>query len=146
MSYYGSANDSTQATTVPPRDVFAGGPASSQLVLLGFTAAVGGFLFGYDTCSMSAALLQIKRTRSSLSPCPGLAAYPLSIVEQEMITSFVVLGAFLSASAAGALNGRLGRRKVILIGATCFFVGELASAMAVTVTSMLISRVCLASA
>lgn len=120
------------------------GAAGMQLLLLGFNAAIGGFLFGYDTGSMSSSLLQIKRAQGvEGGPCPGLAHRALSIQEQSMITSFVVLGAFMSATLAGTLNEHYGRRKVILGGSMLFFVGALMQAAAVSISTMLTARIVL---
>jgi SP family myo-inositol transporter-like MFS transporter 13 len=113
---------------------------SAPLFRLGLTAALGGFLFGYDTSSMSAALLQVKRPRNDITPCPGLIDRPLTISEQQMITSFVVLGAFFSASAAGSLNAVLGRRKVILIGSVLSLAGAVSNGVATTYWFMLVGR------
>eukprot|EP00421_Protoceratium_reticulatum_P037914 CAMPEP_0168486274 /NCGR_PEP_ID=MMETSP0228-20121227/67038_1 /TAXON_ID=133427 /ORGANISM="Protoceratium reticulatum, Strain CCCM 535 (=CCMP 1889)" /LENGTH=553 /DNA_ID=CAMNT_0008502859 /DNA_START=18 /DNA_END=1679 /DNA_ORIENTATION=- len=127
-----------------------GGPAdgrprtdvSWQLILLGFNAACGGFLFGYDTGSMSAALVQVQRPRAEglENACPGLADHRLAIWEQALVTSFVVLGAFLSSITAGCLNSAFGRRKVLLFGALCFVFGEALMAIAMSVPSMLVAR------
>mmetsp|Transcript_57403 Transcript_57403/g.159779 ORF Transcript_57403/g.159779 Transcript_57403/m.159779 type:complete len:522 (-) Transcript_57403:71-1636(-) len=115
--------------------------SNRQLVLLTCNAAIGGFLFGYDTNSMSAALLQIKRPRFDDSSCPGLTPNPLTVLQQEMVISFVVLGAFLSAMAAGSLNAALGRRIVVLVGAFLFMLGALMMAVARTLPFMLVARV-----
>lgn len=115
---------------------------SSQLLLLGFNAAVGGFLFGYDTASMSASLLQVKRPRGGANePCPGLSEEPLTVHEQEMVTAFVVLGAFLSATVAGPLNVLFGRRAVLLGASLIFAIGALLMAMGQNLPEMLVARV-----
>lgn len=113
---------------------------NKPLFLLGFNAAIGGFLFGYDTSSMSASLLQIKRSSTS-AECPGLEPRTLTIMEQEMVTSFVVLGAFLSAMAAGFLNSVLGRRKVLILGSFVFAIGSIMMGASHSLTTMLASRI-----
>jgi SP family myo-inositol transporter-like MFS transporter 13 len=114
-----------------------------QLLLLGFNAAVGGFLFGYDISSMNGALLQLKRPRGANglnNLCPGLASGPLSIFEQEMVTAFVTLGAFLSVIVAGELNTIYGRRPVLVAGAAIFALGASFMAFSQGLEEMLAAR------
>mmetsp|Transcript_44502 Transcript_44502/g.123177 ORF Transcript_44502/g.123177 Transcript_44502/m.123177 type:complete len:530 (+) Transcript_44502:95-1684(+) len=115
--------------------------SNKQMFLLAFNAAVGGFLFGYDTNSMSASLLQIRRPRADDDFCPGLTEKGLNVSEQQTVVSFVVLGAFLSATASGSLNAALGRRNVILVGSFLFMVGALMMAFARGYYSMLVARI-----
>lgn len=112
---------------------------AGRLWMLGIIAALGGFLFGYDTSSMSAALVQVKQSRSNGS-CPGLAPVMLNSMQQELVTSFVVLGAFLSATCAGPLNDAYGRRAVLLAGSFFFVVGAVLTALATSVPFMLGAR------
>jgi SP family myo-inositol transporter-like MFS transporter 13 len=104
--------------------------------LLSFNAAIGGFLFGYDTGSASAALLEMKLPRED----GGLAESGLSNWQQETLVSMVVCGAFFSAASAGWLNHCLGRRYVILSGAFVFVVGAIGMAAAQTFATMLVAR------
>jgi len=116
------------------------GPSSGLLYLLGFNAAVGGLLFGYDTGSMSAALLQLKQPRVGSGRCLGLAEHRLSIEEQALVTSFVVLGAFLGSCSAGALNYVLGRKRALLLGSVMFVAGAVLMAASTGVAVMLVAR------
>lgn len=113
---------------------------TTQLVLLGCNAAIGGFMFGYDTGSMSGALLQLKRPRSSEAACPGLEKHALSVNEQEVVVSSVVLGAFLSSMGAGWLSDTLGRRAALLIGSTLLTIGSIIMALAYNMETMIIAR------
>eukprot|EP00747_Dinoflagellata_sp_TGD_P162821 gnl/TRDRNA2_/TRDRNA2_180839_c0_seq1.p1 gnl/TRDRNA2_/TRDRNA2_180839_c0~~gnl/TRDRNA2_/TRDRNA2_180839_c0_seq1.p1 ORF type:complete len:501 (+),score=59.69 gnl/TRDRNA2_/TRDRNA2_180839_c0_seq1:102-1604(+) len=112
----------------------------NALLLVGCNAAIGGFLFGYDTGSMSGALLQIKRPRHQ-AQCPGLSDDRLTIVEQSLVMSFTVLGAFFSASVAGQLTSTYGRRPVLLAGSQFLIVGSLLMAGATSLPFMLIARI-----
>jgi SP family myo-inositol transporter-like MFS transporter 13 len=107
------------------------------LWLLGINAAIGGFLFGYDTGSASASLLEMKLPRER----GGLAIAPLTNWQQETVVSMVVLGAFVGAALAGHINQRLGRRKVLLLGALLFTVGALGMASAWDLWPMLAARI-----
>uniref|UniRef100_A0A7R9ZYA5 Hexose transporter 1 n=1 Tax=Pyrodinium bahamense TaxID=73915 RepID=A0A7R9ZYA5_9DINO len=119
----------------------AGGGINGMLLLLGFNAAIGGFLFGYDTGSMSSALLQVKRPRNPMDACPGLAPHKLSSVQQELVISFVVLGAFLGAIASGYLNPYYGRRRLLIGASLLFIAGDCFEASAKSLGAMLVARV-----
>lgn len=116
------------------------GGVSGMTLLLGFNAAVGGFLFGYDTGSMSAALLQVKRPSGDRA-CPGLAPQRLSSSQQELVVSFVVLGAFIGAALSGWLNDKFGRRPLLLVGSLVFTVGAALMAAARGLEAMLTARI-----
>eukprot|EP00928_Gymnodinium_smaydae_P001672 TRINITY_DN10600_c0_g1_i1.p1 TRINITY_DN10600_c0_g1~~TRINITY_DN10600_c0_g1_i1.p1 ORF type:complete len:512 (+),score=50.50 TRINITY_DN10600_c0_g1_i1:85-1620(+) len=113
--------------------------ASLQLLLLGFNAAIGGFMFGYDTSSMSGALLQVKRPQSSVE-CPGLTNHPLTVREQENIVSSVVLGAFLSSLVASYFSDNIGRRKTLLIASSLLFGGSLWMGLSRSLYTMISAR------
>eukprot|EP00930_Biecheleria_cincta_P084744 TRINITY_DN74190_c0_g1_i1.p1 TRINITY_DN74190_c0_g1~~TRINITY_DN74190_c0_g1_i1.p1 ORF type:complete len:511 (+),score=79.13 TRINITY_DN74190_c0_g1_i1:49-1581(+) len=116
---------------------------TTQLLLLGCNAAIGGFMFGYDTGSMSGALLQLKRPRNSElnEACPGLEKHALSVTQQEIVVSSVVLGAFLSSMGAGWLSGTVGRRRALLIGSMLLTIGSAMMALAVSMESMVAARI-----
>jgi len=110
-----------------------------QLVLLGINAALGGFMFGYDTGSIGGALLQLKRP-SSTSACPGLEPYALSVLQQEIIVASVVFGAFLSSSLAGIVSSRFGRQRAILCAAIFLACGSALMGLAGSVVTMVAAR------
>mmetsp|Transcript_76204 Transcript_76204/g.163460 ORF Transcript_76204/g.163460 Transcript_76204/m.163460 type:complete len:512 (-) Transcript_76204:16-1551(-) len=116
---------------------------SWSLLLLGFIGAIGGFLFGYDTGSMGASLLQVKRPRIAGDLCPGLDTRSLTTHEQAMVTSFVVLGAFISAAGAARLNDQIGRKGTILVASTFFTAGALLMAFSMSLPMMLVARIVL---
>ncbi|KAJ8307716.1 hypothetical protein KUTeg_014732 [Tegillarca granosa] len=71
--------------------------------LLSFFAAVGGFLFGYDTGVVSGAMLLLTKR------------FDLSILWQEIIVSATIAFAFLFALVGGFLNDVFGRKITTLI-------------------------------
>jgi SP family myo-inositol transporter-like MFS transporter 13 len=77
-----------------------------------FMAAIGGFLFGYDTGVISGAMLPIKRN------------FNLTPSQEEIIVSSTVLAAFFSSLAGGIMNNSLGRRISILFAAAVFTLGS----------------------
>jgi MFS transporter, SP family, galactose:H+ symporter len=92
------------------------------------TAAMGGFLFGYDTGVISGALLFLSST------------FALSTEMQGVVTSAVLAGACLAAGFGGWLADRFGRRFVMLDLALLFIIGALLSAFAGSVDALLVGR------
>src|ERR1700712_3828013 len=74
--------------------------------------ALGGLLFGYDTGVVSGALLFLK------TQFGGLSSF-----QQELVTSFLLVGAMFGAYGAGRVADRIGRRPAILIPARGFVAG-----------------------
>src|SRR5438128_9598796 len=94
-------------------------------------AALGGLLFGYDTGVISGALIFIKRD------------FGLTTVAEEIVVSGVLLGATIGAIIGGRMADRFGRRNILLLTATIFGVGALASAIAPSPAILIISRIVL---
>jgi MFS family permease len=95
-------------------------------------AAIGGFLFGYDTGVISGAMLPMRR------------AFHLSAGQQEVVVSSTVFAAFVSSLCMGAsINDRFGRRYAILISAAVFGVGSIVLMLAMDYVTLVIGRVIL---
>jgi MFS transporter, SP family, solute carrier family 2 (myo-inositol transporter), member 13 len=92
-------------------------------------AAIGGFLFGYDTGVISGAMLPIQRT------------FDLTDVQQEIVVSSTILAAFVSSLFGGSLNRSLGRRKTILIAAFVFTLGAMLLGLCWNYPSLVLGRV-----
>ncbi|GCB71767.1 hypothetical protein scyTo_0006064, partial [Scyliorhinus torazame] len=93
------------------RRQFQGGDNPRFIYLLATFAALGGFLFGYDTGVVSGALLLLKKE------------FALSQLWQELVVSATVGAAAVSALAGGLLNGYWGRRPCILLASFLFTAG-----------------------
>lgn len=115
-------------------------PVNRRLVLLVGNAAIGGFLFGYDTSSISAALIQMKHPSTDFA-CPGLTDHWLGTFTQETITALTTLGAGVAALFAGCLNDHIGRRGVLLVGSITFVIGAALMGLAMNVPAMMAARV-----
>ena len=100
-----------------------------RLYTLIAVAAIGGFLFGYDTGVVSGASILIQ------------AWFSLTDQQLEMVVSSTILCAALGAIAAGPLNTRLGRRPVILIGAFIFAAGSVILGAADSLAVLVLGRV-----
>jgi len=91
-------------------------------------AALGGFLFGYDTGVISGAILFISKT------------FSISTQMKEFVVSIVLVGALCGAMVAGYIADRIGRRRTLLTAGVLFIAGALVSAFATTVLLLLIGR------
>jgi sugar porter (SP) family MFS transporter len=87
-----------------------------------------GLLFGYDQGVISGALSFMATDLH------------LSTVLQEVVTSWVTLGALVGALLAGGLADRFGRQKAMLIGAVLFAVGALGQSLAPGTGILVVSR------
>jgi sugar porter (SP) family MFS transporter len=94
-------------------------------------AALAGLLFGYDTGVISGAILFIKND------------FHLSAGGEGMVVSAVLFGATLGALVSGELADFFGRKKIILIISAVFAIGSILTALATSVTAIVIGRVVL---
>jgi sugar porter (SP) family MFS transporter len=92
-------------------------------------AAIGGLLFGYDTGVISGAILFIK------------AQFLLSSAMEEIVVSAVLVGAVIGAVIGGILTDRFGRRGLIILAGIIFTASAIASALAPTVTWLIVDRI-----
>ncbi|WP_137724747.1 sugar porter family MFS transporter [Prescottella subtropica] len=107
----------------------AASSAVGAAVLFSAAAALGGFLFGYDTAVINGAVGAI-RDRYDI----GAGATGLSV-------SLTLLGAALGAWVAGSIADRLGRIKVMRIAAVLFVIGALGSAFPFGIVDLTLWRV-----
>jgi sugar porter (SP) family MFS transporter len=111
--------------------LLAKAPVASQryVYIAAIFAAVGGLLFGYDTGVISGALIFIKQS------------FGLSIFQQELAVSSVLVGAAVLAITGGSLSDRFGRRKMLLITSVVFIAGALVCAAAGSIQILILGRV-----
>lgn len=102
------------------------------VVVISALAALNGLLFGFDTGVVSGALLYMSETFPQLETNAFL---------QGTVVSGAMVGAIVGAAFGGRLADRLGRRRLILIGAVLFFVGSLIMAIAPSVGILIVGRV-----
>lgn len=98
--------------------------------LVSITAAVGGFLFGYDTGIISAVLLYLNKDLGKA----------LTSSERELITSITSGGAFIGAIFAGATADRYGRKIAIYVGCVLFTIGAILQAASFGIAQMTVGR------
>jgi MFS transporter, SP family, arabinose:H+ symporter len=92
-------------------------------------AAIGGFLFGYDTAVISGAI-GFMRVKFHLTP--GMLGW--------MVSSLIV-GATFGAAFSGVLSDKFGRKKMLMLSAILFVVGSIGSAIPNTVNALIVARI-----
>ncbi|HEV2398800.1 MAG TPA: sugar porter family MFS transporter [Candidatus Sulfotelmatobacter sp.] len=98
------------------------------LILTSVTAAIGGFLFGYDTAVISGAILFVRRDLH------------LTAAQTEFAVSIVLAGALIGAALGGYLGDRFGRRRTLVITAIVFGVFGLTTGLAAGLWPFVLSR------
>ncbi len=91
-------------------------------------AALGGFLFGYNTAVIAGALLFIKQQ------------FQLDPVMQGWTVSIILLGALIAALLSGMIADRFGRKKTILMAAVLYVIGCFVAATATDNTAFVWGR------
>lgn len=100
----------------------------SYLYLATFIAALGGFLFGFDTGIISGALTFLKQT------------FPMSTLAMEWVVSNVLLGALFGALLSGSAADYFGRHMMLVCAACAFLIGTLLITLASQLTTVILGR------
>ena len=104
------------------------GEAKPFLFVLAAVAALGGFLFGYDTGVISGALLFIK------------PAFHASTLQQQAIIGSLLVGAVVGAAASGYLAEALSRKWTKVLSGCIYVAAALWSAFASGATELIAAR------
>ena len=99
------------------------------VVLLASAAALGGFLFGFDTAVINGAVIALQKTFAASSLMIGLAV------------SLALLGSAVGALLAGRIADRIGRVRAMLIAAAAFFISAIGSGLPITIWDFIAWRV-----
>ncbi len=110
--------------TRPPTDASHG-----PVILVAATAALGGFLFGYDTAVINGTVDAIQ------------AEFEMSSFLLGFVVSSALLGCAVGAWFAGPLADRLGRIRVMLIAAALFAISSVGSGLAFSAWELTLWRV-----
>ena len=113
-------------STTPTSAVKTG--TSMFIYRISIVAALGGFLFGYDTAIINGAIVFLKRQ------------FGLTDFQTEVAASSLLLGCVFGVSIAGALGDWLGRKKLLISSAALFAVSSLACALPRNVTELCVAR------
>lgn len=103
------------------------------LMVISLIAAMGGFLFGFDTGVISGALNFLQDPRG----------WNISDFNLGWVTTAVLLGAVIGCLISGRITDILGRKKIIIITSVIFMLGAIASGSAPNVQILIISRLIL---
>lgn len=101
------------------------------MCLAAATAAIGGFLYGYDTGIIAGALLSITTD------------FALPHAMQEIVAAAILFGATLGGLGTGVVSDRFGRRHTIIGIAALFTLGAIAASLAADAVLLALARVVL---
>ncbi len=102
---------------------------AAKVIQLASVAALGGFLFGFDTAVINGAVTPM---REEFGMGSGLTGF---------VVSSALLGCMLGAYSAGRLADRIGRVRVMVIASAAFTISAIGSTFALGPTDMIIWRV-----
>jgi len=101
---------------------------NSYSIFLSLVAAIGGFLFGYDTAVISGTISQVS------------AQFDLDSIQTGWYVGCALVGSIIGVSGAGILSDYLGRKITMFISAILFFVSALGCAIASDFTGLVLYR------
>ncbi|WP_339905262.1 MFS transporter, partial [uncultured Cyclobacterium sp.] len=103
--------------------------AYSYIVFLSLVAAIGGFLFGYDTAVISGTISEVTEQ------------FSLGAIAQGWYVGCALLGSIIGVSIAGGLADKYGRKRVMLLSAVLFSVSAVGCALAGTFNALIVYRI-----
>ena len=119
----------SQTQSIPANAFTLRSPYGRRAIVLSIAAAVGGFLFGFDSSVINGAVRSIES----------------DYTKEPILTGFVVaialIGCAIGAIIAGALSDRYGRLKVMMVGSALFFISSIGSALTFSVPDLIVWRV-----
>ena len=99
------------------------------LILLSVVAALGGFLFGYDTAVISGTIAQVTQL------------FQLDTLQQGWYVGCALVGSIVGVLFAGILSDKLGRKLTMVISAVLFSTSALGCALCADFTQLVIYRI-----
>ncbi len=101
---------------------------ASYLAMISFIAALGGFLFGFDTAVVSGTLEYLR------------PQFELTSLMEGVVVSAALVGCMLGALLAGNLSDRFGRKPILILSAVLFLISAIGSAIPPTVALLIGAR------
>ena len=99
------------------------------LIFLSVVAALGGFLFGYDTAVISGTIAQVTQL------------FQLDTLQQGWYVGCALVGSIVGVLFAGILSDKLGRKLTMVISAVLFSTSALGCAFSADFTQLVIYRI-----
>jgi len=99
------------------------------MVFMIFFAAIGGFLFGYDTSVIAGANLYID------NDFPGVTDF-----QKELIVSMTLLGAAFGSLSGGSIADKFGRKPTIFVADFLFTIGCVVMAFTPSIAILIVGR------
>ena len=101
----------------------------SYLIFLSVVAALGGFLFGYDTAVISGTIAQVSQL------------FQLDALQQGWYVGCALIGSIVGVLFAGILSDKLGRKLTMVMSAVLFSTSALGCAISADFTQLVIYRI-----
>lgn len=101
----------------------------SYMVFLSFVAALGGFLFGYDTAVISGTIVMVSQL------------FRLDVVEQGWYVGCALIGSIGGVAFAGILGDCFGRKKTMLLSSVLFSVSAIGCALCLNFDQLVVYRI-----
>lgn len=101
----------------------------NNITLLAIIAALGGFLFGYDTAIISGTIGFVK------------TQFELNTVMEGWYVSSALVGTILGVSVAGVLSDAYGRKNILIISGVFFALSALGCAISESFTALVVYRI-----
>ena len=98
------------------------------LIFLSVVAALGGFLFGYDTAVISGTVSQVS------------FQFGLDAIQQGWYVGCALIGSITGVAFAGVLGDAIGRKKTMLLAAVLFTVSAIGCAVCIDFNPLVIYR------
>jgi MFS transporter, SP family, arabinose:H+ symporter len=99
------------------------------VIFLSTVAALGGFLFGYDTAVISGTIDQVT------------SQFHLDVIQQGWYVGCALIGSIFGVSVAGVLSDRFGRKKSMIMSAVLFSVSGIGCAISGSYDQLVIYRI-----
>lgn len=104
-------------------------PPAAYVLLLSVAAALGGFLFGFDTAVINGAVIALQNHFGANAWTIGLAV------------SLALLGSAAGALAAGPTADKLGRPRCMTVASVLFFISAIGSGLPITIWDFIAWRI-----
>lgn len=112
------------------KQVLVNGEANlGYISFLSVVAAIGGFLFGYDTAVISGTIAQVS------------IQFQLDAISQGWYVGCALVGSIFGVLCAGVLSDSFGRKKTLFVAAVLFTISALACALSDTFHQLVAARI-----